>query len=401
MIRNISNYGYGEEVESSFAHSLANAHYNTYESPSPKFSEGSPFAEGEPISDKSKKMRKKRNTYMKIDDDSRKKLLDAVQQGETLKAAAKRYNINYSSAKSILHTFRKEGRIHKKSAQERIARKRTKNTTEMEMSPLYRTKQYQDDEDDDDSNQEPSTSNTLYHNEKFSSSYGITDSEGPKSSFRGMTINSFGGFLRVDTQAQPKPEAKSSTSTIVLSLDSQKKEMNPNSQSIKGRNWQLNVNVHNPVTEKINAESQRPLESLKVTDKLKSFESFYMNCATSPLLIPSQHKKEENNFEDKNFFKELDAFTDMLACMDETAPAEPHNLDVSCFLSTSPTYPFHKRASEGVFGGFDYFGGMDHLINFTDSQNLFFENSKKNSCPNNMPPSFDQGTGNVTKPSFL
>jgi len=67
----------------------------------------------------SKKIRKKRNTYQKIDDDIRLKLLEAVQNGETLKAVAKRCNINYSSAKSILHTYRKEGRILKKSGQDR------------------------------------------------------------------------------------------------------------------------------------------------------------------------------------------------------------------------------------------------------------------------------------------
>jgi len=52
------------------------------------------------------------------------KLLECVKNGETLKSAAKRFKINYSSAKSILHTFRKEGRILKKSAQERTTKKK-------------------------------------------------------------------------------------------------------------------------------------------------------------------------------------------------------------------------------------------------------------------------------------
>jgi len=76
------------------------------------------------LSDTSKKIRKKRNTYQKISDDIRVLLLEAVQNGETLKAAAKRHKINYSSAKSILHTYRKEGRILKKSAQERTTKKK-------------------------------------------------------------------------------------------------------------------------------------------------------------------------------------------------------------------------------------------------------------------------------------
>src|SRR5688572_11290313 len=68
---------------------------------------------------KSKKIRKKRNAYHKIDDNIRLGLLEAVQRGETLKSAAKRYQVNYSSAKSIFHIYRKEGRILKKATQEK------------------------------------------------------------------------------------------------------------------------------------------------------------------------------------------------------------------------------------------------------------------------------------------
>ena len=78
------------------------------------------FETTDTISSQTKKIRKKRNAYQKIDDDLRLQLLEAVQQnGETLKSASKRLQINYSSAKSIIHTFRKEGRILKKSALER------------------------------------------------------------------------------------------------------------------------------------------------------------------------------------------------------------------------------------------------------------------------------------------
>jgi len=84
----------------------------------------------ESLSDSSKKIRKKRNTYQKISDDIRVDLLESVQNGETLKAAAKRHKINYSSAKSILHTYRKEGRILKKSAQERTIKRKSSATEE-------------------------------------------------------------------------------------------------------------------------------------------------------------------------------------------------------------------------------------------------------------------------------
>jgi len=87
------------------------------------------------FSDSSKKIRKKRNAYQKISDEIRCKLLDCVKNGETLKSAAKRFKINYSSAKSILHTFRKEGRILKKSAQERTIKKKPESMIDVEHAP--------------------------------------------------------------------------------------------------------------------------------------------------------------------------------------------------------------------------------------------------------------------------
>jgi len=102
-----SNQGYLDDVASPYL----NRHTST-------------LSDEETFSDGSKKIRKKRNTYQKIADDIRVDLLEAVQNGETLKAAAKRHKINYSSAKSILHTYRKEGRILKKAATERTTKKK-------------------------------------------------------------------------------------------------------------------------------------------------------------------------------------------------------------------------------------------------------------------------------------
>jgi len=102
-----SNQAYFDEYSSSYLHD------NSAESDSESFS------------DSSRKIRKKRSTYQKISDEIRMDLLESVKNGETLKSAAKRHKINYSSAKSILHTFRKEGRILKKSAQERTTKKKS------------------------------------------------------------------------------------------------------------------------------------------------------------------------------------------------------------------------------------------------------------------------------------
>jgi len=72
----------------------------------------------------SKKIHKKRTKYQRIDDNLRQKLIDAVEKdGQMLKAAAKKFKINYSSAKSIFHTYRKEGRVNKKAVRERYVKK--------------------------------------------------------------------------------------------------------------------------------------------------------------------------------------------------------------------------------------------------------------------------------------
>jgi len=90
-------------------------------------------SDSESFSDSSRRNRKKRDAYQKISDEIRLSLLDSVKNGETLKSAAKRFKINYSSAKSILHTYRKEGRILKKSAQERTMKK--KNSVSAQPKP--------------------------------------------------------------------------------------------------------------------------------------------------------------------------------------------------------------------------------------------------------------------------
>jgi len=92
------------------------------------------MSDSDSVSDSSR-LRKKRNTYQKISDDIRVNLLEAVQNGETLKAAAKRHKINYSSAKSILHTYRKEGRILKKSAQERTMKRKGESSPDYKEDP--------------------------------------------------------------------------------------------------------------------------------------------------------------------------------------------------------------------------------------------------------------------------
>jgi len=128
-----------EDIYNAFSSAAPDSKANLDEasSPYPLYDNG--LSDSDSFSDNSKKIRKKRNTYQKISDDIRVDLLESVKNGETLKAAAKRHRINYSSAKSILHTYRKEGRILKKSAQERSIKKKVISSPEAER-PVKTTK---------------------------------------------------------------------------------------------------------------------------------------------------------------------------------------------------------------------------------------------------------------------
>ena len=76
------------------------------------------------LSLRSKRITKRRTRYQKIDNSIRQKLIDAVvKDGQMLKTAAKECDVNYSSAKSIFHTYRKEGRVSKKSLRDRYIKK--------------------------------------------------------------------------------------------------------------------------------------------------------------------------------------------------------------------------------------------------------------------------------------
>ena len=101
------------------------------------FAQAANASDLEDISDQSKKIRKKRTAYQRIDDDIRLQLWEAVhKRGESLKSAAKRLKVNYSSAKSIFHTYRKEGRILKKTLLEKSVKICNFDLNTIDMSPI-------------------------------------------------------------------------------------------------------------------------------------------------------------------------------------------------------------------------------------------------------------------------
>ena len=53
--------------------------------------------------------------YQKVLDEVKYKFIDEVlKKSGTIKSAAEKFDINFSTAKAILHTYRKEGRVGRK-----------------------------------------------------------------------------------------------------------------------------------------------------------------------------------------------------------------------------------------------------------------------------------------------
>ena len=73
-----------------------------------------------PIEDKSDNEVRVKRPYLKIEDERRTQLLKMVEEEQiSMKEASKRLHINYYSAKTIMQTYRKKGRIHKKLTRDR------------------------------------------------------------------------------------------------------------------------------------------------------------------------------------------------------------------------------------------------------------------------------------------
>ena len=77
---------------------------------------------------------KHKRPYLKIEDERRLKLLKMVKEDRmSLKEASERLNINYYSAKTVMLTYRKKGRINRKLTRDR--RKKVIEQTPTDISP--------------------------------------------------------------------------------------------------------------------------------------------------------------------------------------------------------------------------------------------------------------------------
>jgi len=345
--------------------------YNTFEAGSPQLS-GSPYLDSDSLSDKSKKIRKRRSTYKKIDDKSRADLLNAVQEGETLKAAAKRYGINYSSAKSILHTFRKEGRIFKKSAQERNTRKRSKASPELTMSPIYPYKQCQEEYGNMPMEPHFKTCFPLGSNFKYGSpsKYASTDEGSPNTGQEALKINCFGGFLKVDSQGRQSSESlsiKSPASTYVFKLESQKNPSVPSdgTQGLQGKNWQLNFNVRSGERLEGHQQGNHHFPQNNQQQQRQENEQFNRMGYSNVPQILNKPRKEPMNYSSFNHSGNVSYPT-----------TDEQSYDVSCFLDPSPAYAFQEGSDVRQYGVPDNFSSFNFGAPAPEAQDVFYDEKK-------------------------
>jgi len=311
------------------------------------------LSDSDSLSDSSRKIRKKRNTYQKISDDIRVMLLEAVQNGETLKAAAKRHKINYSSAKSILHTYRKEGRILKKSAQERTAKKKPEVSLEVNtpQKPVKSSKK---------ENVQPTLTN-------------------PRT---GMSIEK--AKSQVNNQS-----ASFNTESVPLACI---QGLNDNSSTLKSskHDHHTESDIHGKVGGDSHGVHYSHEDHHGSMQKGKFFDGFHMNYYDAPLQGTGDHHQNHHphhsmgdGTEYTNYMfvpKDFDPFSEMLNSGKHFHLDDNHH-NVNAFLypkGFNVTNPLDEKTGkqENII---NYEEGGDHypLRGFMDSQNMFRQALRK------------------------
>jgi predicted transcriptional regulator len=337
------------------------------------------------ISSKSKKVRKKRSAYQKIDDDIRVKLLEAVQQnGETLKSAAKRYGINYSSAKSILHTYRKEGRILKKSAQERTIKKHPDSASSEDYYPEVSHNPIQ--------NQTPSTYSfrhfrpnlTINTDTKIDHESDIVHSPekivSPSSPMNRLS-DKFVNLLHLN---HPNLFEKSN-------LRSRKiyKNLGQNAYRDCHQLEKSDIDFNHP---NFQAENNIGIQPEKIPDNpsqinkydmVKAIDNFYMNYSNSPLSSEKILKNGISSPQNIHKNKEFDSFSDMISALQNKNSEELKEDKYSSFR------PQHKDLEQNIVNENEVKGSIENAAIDTfrtvvDAQLMLCDALKKASFLNNL-----------------
>jgi predicted transcriptional regulator len=294
--------------------------------------DNSPSHDDDSVSGRSKKIRKKRNAYQKIDDDIRVKLLESVQHnGETLKSAAKRFNINYSSAKSILHTYRKEGRILKKSAQDRTMKKRPDQIPPQDLAQQMQVQglsQCQVLPNQRANFRQNLRVNTGRGDLKLENSNSPNHIQGESSPMNKLT-DKFGNLLQLnhnnlfDEQQQKLLKAMNQHGYLQqISRFHQQNEMR-NDQ----RSGQIEASPQGqPST---HTQIQQNSSNENAVDMFKMMDNFYMNYSNSPLSSERILKDGSSKSTGANrLAKEFDSFSDMISALQAKKSSEEIKEDI-------------------------------------------------------------------------
>jgi len=351
------------------------------------------------MNSRSKKIRKKRSAYQKIDDDIRVKLLEAVQQhGETLKSAAKRYGINYSSAKSILHTYRKEGRILKKSAQDRNMKKRvdsypmtpmTDGYSQMNPQPMPQNSQLHN-RVNFRHNLRVNTSRNDYISEDVKSQ---SDLPSPSSPMNKLTDN-FGNLLHLNQNQHHM-------------FDENARNYRPNGQpgqpqnynkfnlksDMRGMEYKASQYENSPTLNNGNSHNQNNYQyNDNGLEMFKMIDNFYMNYSNSPL---SSEKivKDGSSKSNGRYNKEFDSFSEMINALqakttseeirDEIHIPKPLRFNTAQKLQEQIEAQINKE-DESTWKGTIENAAIDTFRTVVDAQLLLCDALKKASFLNNL-----------------
>jgi hypothetical protein len=366
-----SKHKHEEELSDSSNNDPKSNHNYIEEASSPYLSNNALSSDGDSISDVSRKISKKRNAYQKISDDIRVNLLESVQNGETLKAAAKRHKINYSSAKSILHTYRKEGRILKKSAQERTTKKKNKEPEQTSKAPKSSKKE---------SGQSTLSISKVPHSfasltektkAETASNASIEDHHSPLSTMTSMTRlnDNFTNLLKMDNHYDHISDRKDSIDTTLFQLDHQ------NLPKDEEQHMKVLASMGNGDLSEMNH-----MIGLQANPLHRG--NYYYDASFSEMSTDQMIGDGPDHVSNHMFFpKEFDSFNDMVSAL-QTRPFNNDNFfyDPGVFLCprTFNTHPMIEDKTHKLENVMDYDdhgenAGSYTLKGFMDSQNLFRE----------------------------
>jgi hypothetical protein len=357
-----------EELSDSSNNDPKSNHNYLDEASSPYLSNNALSSDGDSISDVSRKISKKRNAYQKISDDIRVNLLESVQNGETLKAAAKRHKINYSSAKSILHTYRKEGRILKKSAQERTTKKKNKEPEQTSKAPKSSKKESAHSTQSISKIPHSLASLTEKTKADTASNVSIEEHHSPLSSMTSMTRlnDNFSNLLKMDHHYDTISDRRDSIDTTLFQLDHQNLPKDEEHMKV--------------LVSMGNGELQDMNHMIGLQANPIHRGNYYYDPSLSEMGTDQMLGDGPDHVSHMFFPKEFDSFNDMVNAL-QTRPFNNDNFfyDPNVFLCPRQyAHPMIEDKTHRLENVMDYDDHGENAGNYTlkgfmDNQNLFRE----------------------------